>query len=212
MSIEQESYPNSDSHEGHTHDAPSATVHSQEHPAHTKGVATTTEANAHAKTEGNPLLKLDPGLAIWTIISFVLLLLLVKKFAWAPILSSIEERERYLKSSMEEADNARKESRRVAEEQKNILDEARSEADTLRREAHENSQAFKARCETEALEEKKRIIDSHVAELDRMKDSAIAELRSTVVDLTVEATRKLIDANLDENKARDLVDSYIKEL
>lgn len=209
MSVEQESYQHSDSHQGHDH---GASVHSQQHPAQAKGVVSETQTNSHAKEEGNPLLKLDPGLAIWTIISFVLLLVLVKKFAWAPILSSIEERERYLKSSMEEADNARKESRRVAEEQKRIIDEAKVEADKLRREAHENSQAFKARCETEALEEKKRIIDSHVAELARMKDSALAELRSTVVDLTIEATRKLIDANLDENKARNLVDSYIKEL
>jgi F-type H+-transporting ATPase subunit b len=211
MSVEQENTKHSDSHAGHSH-APTASVHSQEHPARAKDVATEVKTDSHAKGETNPLLKLDPGLAIWTIISFVLLLLLVKKFAWGPILSSIEERERYLKSSMEEADNARKESRRVAEEQKSILDEAKSEADKVRREAHENSQAFKARCETEALEEKKRIIDSHVAELARMKDSALAELRSTVVDLTVEATRKLIDANLDENKARTLADSYIKEL
>lgn len=211
MSVEQESYKHSDSHHDHNHDH-DASVHSQQHPAQSKGVVSETQTTSHAKEEGNPLLKLDPGLAIWTIISFILLLVLVKKFAWAPILSSIEERERYLESSMQEADNARKESRRVAEEQKKIIDEAKVEADKLRREAHENSQAFKARCETEALEEKKRIIDSHVAELARMKDSALAELRSTVIDLTVNATRKLIDANLDENKARNLVDSYIKEL
>lgn len=211
MSVEQESYQHSDSHQGHNHDH-GASVHSQQHPAQAKGVVSETQAKSHAKEEMNPLLKLDPGLAIWTIISFVILLVLVKKFAWKPILSSIEERERYLKSSMEEADNARKESRRVAEEQKKIIDEAKVEADKLRREAHENSQAFTARCENEALEEKKRIIDSHVSELERMKDLAIAELRTTVVDLTVEATRKLIDANLDENKARDLADSYIKEL
>lgn len=155
------------------------------------------------------LLSYDPGVAIWTLATFLILLVLLKKFAWTPILSALEEREKYIKDSLSEADQAKSEGRHIIEQQKKILADANAKAGAILAEADKAAKDLRQKMEQQAIEERARIL----SEADRMiaaeKDKAMRELRETVVKLSIEATRKLIDENLDETRSRALVEKQI---
>jgi F-type H+-transporting ATPase subunit b len=174
----------------------------EEHPVKPKG----------HESEGNPLLKFDPGVGIWALITFILLFFLLKKFAWGPIINSIDEREKRLQSSLKSAEEARNESKRIAEQQKEILSQTREEASEILSTARHSAEELKHKIETSAKAEKEKILGSAVSEIEAMKDSAIRELRNASVDLAIGATEKLLQENLDKDNSRKLVDKYIDEL
>jgi F-type H+-transporting ATPase subunit b len=140
------------------------------------------------------MLNPNPGLIIWTIITFVLLLIILKKFAWKPLLESLHKREETVRSSIERAENAKQEAERLLEENRKQLERAEQDG---RRILNENR----------ALAEK---LKEEIIERD--KDAALLSLRGEVANLAIQAAGKILDETLDENKQRKLVDSYLKGL
>lgn len=171
-----------------------------------------TQAAGEAHGSGNPLLQFDPGVGIWSIVTFVLLLTILKKFAWKPIIDSIDERDREIKSSMESAEQARNESKKIADEQKAMLSQSKAEAAEIVAEAKKTAEEFKRRLEQSAIEEKNNILKSAEAEIVAMKESAIAELKSTVATLAIGAAEKLLEDKLDAEASTKLVDQYIEKI
>jgi len=171
-----------------------------------------TQAKGDAHSSGNPLLQFDPGVGIWSIITFVLLLIILRKFAWKPIIDSIDERDREIKSSMEAAEQARNESKKIADEQKAMLSQSKAEAAEIVAEAKKTAEDFKRRLEQSAIEEKTFIIKSAEAEISAMKESAIAELKQTVAELAIGAAEKLLEEKLDAERSTKLVDQYIEKI
>jgi F-type H+-transporting ATPase subunit b len=167
--------------------------------------------DAHVHKEYS-LLSLDPGVGIWAVITFVALLIILKKFAWSPIINSLDEREKRLQSSLKTAEDARNESKRIAEEQKRILAEARDEAATIMSNARRSAEEFKQKIETSAKSEKEKIISSAESEIRTMTDAAVRDLRNASVDLAIGATEKLLHTSLNEQNSRKLVEQYIEEM
>lgn len=155
------------------------------------------------------LLTYDYGVAFFTLITFLILLGVLKKFAWLPLLNAIDSRDKYIKSSLAEAENARQESRSVADQHKKILDDARAQAQQVIIEAENAAKAAKAKIEQSAQEERNRIIADTERLVAQEKEKALRELRETVVRLSLDATRKLIDENLDEARSRAFVEKQI---
>ena len=89
------------------------------------------------------LLSPEPGLIFWTIVTFIVLLFILRKTAWGPIMKGLEEREKRIKDSLDSAENARSAAERLLEEQKNLLSEARSESQTIIDNAHKAADAAK---------------------------------------------------------------------
>lgn len=177
-----------------------------------KDTHASTQAKSDAHGGGNPLLQFDPGVGIWSIITFVILLVILRKFAWKPIIESIDERDREIKSSMEAAEQARNESKKIADEQKAMLSQSKAEAAEIVAEAKKTAEEFKRRLEQSAIEEKNNILKSAEAEIATMKESAIAELKTTVATLAIGAAEKLLEEKLDAGASTKLVDQYIEKI
>jgi F-type H+-transporting ATPase subunit b len=178
----------------------------------TKNTHASTQASSESHSDGNPLLQFDPGVGIWSIVTFVILLIILRKFAWRPIIDSIDERDREIKSSMEAAEQARNESKKIADEQKAMLSESKAEAAEIVAEAKKIADDFKRRLEQSAIEEKNSILKSAEIEIASMKESAIAELKTTVATLAIGAAEKLLSEKLDNDASIKLIDQYIEKI
>jgi F-type H+-transporting ATPase subunit b len=177
--------------------------------AHTE----TTAAEAHAAgSKLPPFLQFDPGVWIWTILVFVVLLLILRKMAWKPIIDSIEERDKTIKDSLDQAARIQEETKRLTEEQNRILAAARSEANTLLQSSRQAADELRRKLEQSAQEEKARIVASAQTEIEASKRAAMSELRKTTAELSIQIAEKLIQSNLDEPKSRALVDKLINEV
>lgn len=176
---------------------------------HTESAAGSSHAEASALP---PFLRFDPGVWIWTMLVFVCLLLILRKLAWKPIIASIEERDKTIKDSLDQAAKIQDESKRIAGEQAKVLAEARSEAQALLQQTRQAAEDLKRKVEQAAQEEKSRILASANAEIEASKRAAIADLRRTTADLSIRIAEKLIQGSLDEAKQRTLVDQLINEV
>ncbi len=172
-----------------------------------------TASTQAAAEHGEPkLLSFDPGVGIWALVVFAALLVLLKKFAWKPILASLDAREKVVKDSLDQAARIQSENARLAEEQKRILAEAKSQANQVVQTAREAAEGMKKSIEAAAQEEKKRILASAAQEIEASKRAAISELRKTTADLSIGIAEKLLRRNLDDAKNRALVDQLIQEV
>lgn len=184
--------------------------------ADTHGETTAETAHAggsHAEAGAlPPFLQFDPGVWIWTMLVFVVLLVILRKMAWKPIIASIEERDKTIKDSLDQAAKIQSESKRIAEEQNKILAQARAEAHALLQSTRQAGEDLKKKLEQTANEEKARILASANVEIEASKRAAISELRKTTADLSIRIAEKLIQGSLDDAKQRQIVDQLINEV
>jgi F-type H+-transporting ATPase subunit b len=140
------------------------------------------------------------GLFIWQTIIFVGLVLLLKKFAWKPILDAVNEREEGIKNALLSADNARKEMQNLQSDNQRILQEARLERDALLKDAREIKDKMVADAKNEAQAQGLKMIEQAKAAIESEKNAAMAELKLQVSSLSIEIAEKLLKDEL-SNKA-----------
>ena len=160
----------------------------------------------------NPLVRLDPGLFIWTILTFLVLLFLLAKFAWKPLLAALEERENKIKNSLEDAEKATAELERINVKSEEIIAKARSEAQSIRVEAKAATERIKADLMAKAEEDSKKIRDEAEKHIHVEKDKAINEIRQEVVDLSLAVAEKVIKKNLSKEDNQGLIEDSLKNL
>ena len=176
-----------------------------------EGLHGSTEAQGGAGAS-NPLVQLDPGLFIWTILTFLILFFVLSKFAWKPLLTLLESRENTIKSSLEEAEKAKQELERLNTESEAIISEARSEAQSIRVEAKSAAEKIKADIMAQAGEDAKKLRDETEKQIQVEKDKAIGEIRQEVVGLTITVAEKIIRKNLSKEDNQDLIEDSLKNL
>ncbi len=168
---------------------------------------------AHGGTSApNPLVQLDPGLFIWTILTFLILFYVLAKFAWKPLLTALESRENTIKSALEDAEKAKTELERLNAESEEIMAKARSEAQTIRVEAKSAAEKIKADVMVQAGEDANKIRDDAQKQIDVEKDKAIHEIRQEVVSLTMMVAEKVIRKNLSKEDNQSLIEDSIQHL
>ncbi len=157
---------------------------------------------------------LDPhvGLIIWTIITFLVVLLVLKKFAWPHLLAALDEREQRISDAIATAEQARQEAEEVLREHRQKLAAADEEARQIVAEAREAGANVRQTIVSQAREEAERMLDQARTSIESEKRAAIAELRRETANLAVQAAGALIDANLDDEKNRGLVDDFIARI
>ena len=157
---------------------------------------------------------LDPhlGTIIWTLITFVLVLFVLKKWAWPPILTALDEREQGIRNAIESAERARREAETVLSDHRAKLAAAEDEARRIIAEAREAGEKVRQDVVAQAKEEAQRSIDQARISIESEKRAAIAQLRREMADLAIQAAGMLIDANLDDEKNRGLVDDLISRI
>jgi F-type H+-transporting ATPase subunit b len=142
------------------------------------------------------------GLFIWQTIIFVGLILLLKKFAWKPILDAVNEREEGIKNALLSADNARKEMQNLQADNQRILQEARMERDSLLKDAREIKEKMVADAKNEAQAQGLKMIEQAKAAIESEKNAAMAELKLQVSTLSLEIAEKLLKDELSNKEAQ----------
>jgi len=158
------------------------------------------------------MIEFDPGLIIWTTIIFTLLLIVLKKFAWKPILNSVEERNKSIEDALKAADKAKEEIALLNADNERILQEARVERDTLLKEAREMKNNIINEAKEKAITEADKILISAKEQISNEKMKAITELKNTVADLSIDMATMVLKSELkDVDKQKQLVSKALKE-
>jgi F-type H+-transporting ATPase subunit b len=158
------------------------------------------------------IMDLRPGLTIWTAITFLLLVVVLSKFAWGPIVRMLDERERTIREAIEQAKKERAEAERALLEQKATLATAQREAAELAQRSRGEVEALRADLTARARKEADDLVAQARTQIQEEKSKALAELKGQVADLAIEAARRLIQSSLDEKSQRALVEEYIAKL
>jgi len=152
----------------------------------------------------------DVGLIFWTFISFVVLFFILKKFAWKPIVGTVNDREQSIKDALASAENAKKEMENLTADNERILKEARAEREIMIKEARD----LKTKMISDAKEEAKVAADKMISQaqeaIKNEKKSAIADLKNQVASLSIEIAEKVVENELsDKEKQLKLVEDML---
>ena len=152
------------------------------------------------------------GLFFWQLLIFIFLVLLLKKFAWKPILDTVNERESSIKDAMSEADKARNEMAVIQESNQKVLKEARAEREALLKDARNTGAEIVAQAKTDAKTEANKIISQAQEVIQNEKRAAVNELKNQVAKISLEIAEKVIDTELaNKDKQAQLVDKLLKD-
>jgi F-type H+-transporting ATPase subunit b len=160
---------------------------------------------------GSPL-DVNPGVILWTVVTFIFLLLVLKKIAWKPILNSLKERESFIKDSLEKADNARKDAEKLIADNKVNLVKAEEEAQKIIEQSREMAEKLKTQILEESKMQAKKMIADASSEIERKNNEAFNKLKSQVSEIAISAAEKIIRENLDKDKHAKLVNKYLDDL
>ena len=158
------------------------------------------------------MLDINPGLIVWTIITFIAVLVILRAAAWKPLLTALTTREESIRNSLRDAEEARVQAQQLLDEHRRQLAEAGEQSQRLIREGRDMGERLKAEIIEKANSASRHMIDQAKEEISREKESALVQLRTEVSDLAVAVAGKIIDANLDASKQRHLADAAIKEI
>jgi F-type H+-transporting ATPase subunit b len=143
---------------------------------------------------------------------FLALLFLLRKYAWKPILSAVEEREEGIKSALDAADNAKKEMEALNADNERILREAKAERDAILKEAREIKDGIIAEAKAQATVEADKVMSSAREQINNEKMAAITELKNQVADLSIDIAEKILKSELKDNtKQKEIVKNALKE-
>jgi len=154
----------------------------------------------------------EPGLIIWTLISFIILLVLLWKVAYKPITKALKKREDSIRDSLEEARKTRESAEALLEDYKNQLAQAREEAQKILSEGKMMGENVKKEIIQKAHEESNQIVKRAQEEIEFQKEKALMELRERIADLTITAASKVIEKNLNKNDHERLLDECISKV
>ena len=169
-------------------------------------------ASEEAEGGGAALFDVNLGLSLWTVVVFVLLLVVLGKFAWGPILEVAQTREQRIQSALDEAALMQAEATTLLEEHRAQLAQSRRQAQDIVNEGKAAGELVRKGIEEKARSEGQALIERAKREIDREKDVALDEIRQRSVDLALAATARLIREKLDPEKDRHLVVGYLDEL
>ena len=160
----------------------------------------------------NPLVQVDPGLFIWTIVTFLVLVTLLAKFAWGPLLKALEARQETIIKSLEDAEQAKQELGRLQNESAEILRSARAEAAAIVSSSRSDADALREELREKARTEADAIIRDAKHQIDLEKTQALREIRGQVADLSITIASRLLDRNISKEDNERLVEDTLKQL
>jgi F-type H+-transporting ATPase subunit b len=155
---------------------------------------------------------INPGLIVWTIVTFILVLTVLGKFAWKPLLQSLDEREEKIRGALEQAEKARAEAAELLKQNERNMARAEEEFQKAIREGKALAEKMKEEIVTKAKQQAQHEIKMGKEEIQRDIDAAKKQLRTEVADLAIMAAEKILDESLDQQKQKKLVDSFLNQL
>jgi F-type H+-transporting ATPase subunit b len=160
----------------------------------------------------NPLVQVDPGLFIWTIVTFLVLLTLLAKFAWRPLLQSLDARQEAIRKSLADAEKARQELERLNQESAQIIRQARIEAESIIGAGRADAERLRGELRAKARAEAEGIIQNAERQIQLETARALQDIRREAADISVAIASKLIRRNLTKEDNEKLIDEALKQL
>jgi F-type H+-transporting ATPase subunit b len=161
---------------------------------------------------GAALITPEIGTIFWTLVTFVVLALLLGRFAWKPLLGALDERETSIRESIEQARKDREDAEGLLAEHRALLDQARRERAEAVAAGQRDAEKLKAEILEQARGQRAQLLEQTEAQVQAGMRQARSELRSVAVDLAIQAAEKLIAKNLDEQTQRRLIEDYLADL
>ena len=160
----------------------------------------------------NPLIEINTGLMIWTLLCFGITFFVLRKYAFGPVQNLIDERRKRIREALDEADHARAEARKLLEEHKQLMAQARGQAEEILAETRQIAESQGKRMRDELEEDRKRRLEETTKQIQSETARALEQIRVEVGELTVIATEKVTGKVLDDADQRRLIDEAIGEL
>jgi F-type H+-transporting ATPase subunit b len=158
------------------------------------------------------LVRPDPGLFIWTIVVFLVLLTLLRKFAWRPLLQALEARQQAIRQSLDDADKAKKELQRLQEESAQIVKAARVDAEAIVSRSRSDGERLKEEIRQKARSDAESIVRTAERQIQLETQQALRQIREEAADLSVAIASKLIQRNLSREDNQRLIDEALKQI
>jgi F-type H+-transporting ATPase subunit b len=160
----------------------------------------------------NPLVQPDPGLFIWTILTFLVLVALLGKFAWRPLLQALESRQESIRKSLDDAQKAKQELERLHAESAEIIRQSRVEADAIVTRSRGDAERLREEMKQKARTEADAIVKNAERQIQLETGRAIQQIRREAVDLSVMIASKLIQRNLTKEDNERLIEEALKQV
>ena len=167
---------------------------------------------AFSSEGGGSIIDVNPGVIFWTVVTFVVLMLILKKVAWKPILTALDLRESSIRESLEKAERAKEEAEKILLENKERLAKADEESKILVNKSREYAESLKEQMLKESKEQAQKIVNDATLEIERQRETAFEELKSQVAEIAVQAAEKILKENLNKETQKRIADNYIKEI
>jgi F-type H+-transporting ATPase subunit b len=158
------------------------------------------------------LTQLEPGLMLWTIIVFLVLLALLRKFAWAPLLASLEQRQDLIRKSLDDAQQARKELERLNQESAQILKNANAEAESIVSRSWSEAEKLREEMKQKARTDADAIMKEAQRQIEIETGRAVRQIRNEVADISVNIASKLIQRNFSREDNSRLIEDTLKQI
>jgi len=160
----------------------------------------------------NPLVQPDPGLFIWTILTFLGLLFALKKLAWGPLLEALETRQNAIRKSLDDAQQAKSELERLNAESARIIQQARVDAEGIVSQGRVDGERLREEIRTKARTEADNIVKNAERQIQLETSRALEQIRREAVDLSVMIASKIIQRNLTKEDNERLIDEALKQV
>jgi F-type H+-transporting ATPase subunit b len=160
----------------------------------------------------NPLLQPDPGLFIWTILTFLVLLTVLAKFAWGPLLRALESRQQAIRQSLDDAQQAKLELERVQQESLQIIRQARIEGEAILTSSRSDAERLRAEIRQQAKADADTIARNAERQIQLETERALQQIRHEAVDLSVMIASKLLQRNLTKEDNDRLIEEALRQV
>ena len=157
-------------------------------------------------------LTINPGLLLWTILTFFVLLFILRWKAWGPLMEALDNREQQISEALHTAQVAQDEAAKVARANEEVLNKARQEAHEIVTQARETGEKLKKKLEEDGQEKQSEMLVKAKKQINAEKNQALSEIKQVVVDLTISASEKIIKRNLNVEDNKQMIENTVDEL
>ncbi len=159
------------------------------------------------------LLRPEPGLIFWMVLTFLILVVVLKKYAWKPILHALKVREETIENSLQAAEKAKSEVENLEKVHQKMMNEAKIERDEILKQTRELKDKILSEAKGTAQQEAAKIIESAREQIKIEKSNAIKDLKNQMADISIKIASLILEAELKENsKQKEVIDKYLEKV
>ncbi len=160
----------------------------------------------------NPLLQFEPGLMIWTVVAFLLTLVVLHRIAWKPLLASLDDREKRIDDALSKARQAQQEAEKAIAQTKADSAAALRESAEMVKQAKLDAEKLGEKILEEARQERQKVVDEGLKRIESEQRAAFEQIRRETVDLAIRAASRLVKSQMDEQQQHRIVEDFLKDI